>query len=37
MSDLPAEVEGWIGQRKYEEFGEFETAVRYEAGEPVSL
>ncbi len=29
MSDLPAEVEGWIGQRKYEEFGEFDVERGY--------
>ncbi len=29
MSDLPAEVEGWIGQRRYEEFGEFDVERGY--------
>ncbi len=29
MSDLPAEVEGWIGQRKYEEWGEFDVERGY--------
>ncbi len=29
MSDLPAEVESWIGQRKYEEFGEFDVERGY--------
>ena len=29
MSDLPAEIEGWIGQRKYEEPGEFDVERGY--------
>ena len=29
MSELPSEVEGWIGQRKYEEFGEFDVERGY--------
>ena len=29
MSDLPAEVEAWIGQRRYEEEGEFEIERGY--------
>ncbi len=29
MSDLPAEVESWIGQRKYEEWGEFDVERGY--------
>lgn len=29
MSELPAEVEGWIGQRRYEEVGEFEVEKGY--------
>ncbi len=29
MSDLPAEIEGWIGQRKYEESGEFDVERGY--------
>jgi len=29
MSELPAEVEGWIGQRRYEEVGEFAVEQGY--------
>jgi acyl dehydratase len=29
MSDLPAEIESWIGQRKYEEWGEFNVERSY--------
>ncbi len=29
MSDLPAEVEGWIGERRYEEVGEFAVEKGY--------
>ncbi len=29
MSDLPAEIESWIGQRKYEEWGEFDVERGY--------
>ncbi len=29
MSELPAEVESWIGQRKYEEWGEFDVERGY--------
>ncbi|MCP3985578.1 MAG: MaoC family dehydratase [bacterium] len=29
MSDLPAEVESWIGQRRYEENGEFDVERGY--------
>ncbi|MAE94590.1 MAG: hypothetical protein CL910_08025 [Deltaproteobacteria bacterium] len=29
MSDLPAEVEGWIDQRRYEEWGEFDVERGY--------
>ena len=29
MSELPAEVESWIGQRKYEERGEFDVERGY--------
>ncbi len=29
MSDLPAEVESWIGERRYEEWGEFEVEKGY--------
>lgn len=29
MSDLPAEVESWIGERRYEEIGEFDVEQGY--------
>jgi hypothetical protein len=29
MSDLPAEVESWIGKKKYEELGEFDVERGY--------
>ena len=29
MSEIPAEVQGWIGQKKYEEWGEFDVERGY--------
>jgi hypothetical protein len=29
MSELPSEIESWIGQRKYEEWGEFDVERGY--------